>query len=204
MILAALRVFADEGFEGASTRRIAAEAGVTPPVLQYHFDSKEGLHRACGDYLVGPIMERLQPALDQARQALTAPDPDAAVEALCLLMTTLASAGMGKADMLEWRLFMARVDHDTAGPARAVIEQRVAGPLKGAALALLARALDLDVESQEARLRTILLISQVSAVTAKRHHTLTAMGWTEFDEAAQARVNAVLTDHVRRLVRKDI
>ncbi|MFT4251908.1 MAG: CerR family C-terminal domain-containing protein [Caulobacter sp.] len=196
MIMAALRVFADEGFEKASTRRIAAEAGVTPPVLQYHFDSKEGLHRACGEYLVAQIMGRLAPVLDRAAGAA---DPDAAVEVLCELMTTLASAGMGRVNMAEWKLFMARADAETAGPARAVVEAGVAEPIMRAALLLVARALGLPPESEEARLRAMLLMSQVSVVTARRQRTLDVMGWSEFDEAAQAGVNAILVDHVRRL-----
>src|SRR5581483_930159 len=52
IIQAALRVFGEEGYERASTRMIAREAGIQPPALQYYFDSKEGLHRACAEFLV--------------------------------------------------------------------------------------------------------------------------------------------------------
>ncbi|MBI1683794.1 TetR/AcrR family transcriptional regulator [Caulobacter hibisci] len=200
MILAALRVFADDGFEKASTRRIAAEAGVTPPVLQYHFDSKEGLHRACGDYLVAQVMGRLAPVLERTRQAR---DAETAVEVLCELMTTLSSAGMGRVNMAEWKLFMARADADTDGPARAIVEAGVAQPIMRAALLLVARALDLPPESEEARLRAMLLMGQVSVVTARRQRTLDVMGWSEFDEAAQATVNRILVDNVRRLTARD-
>jgi AcrR family transcriptional regulator len=197
MILAAMRVFADEGFDRASTRRIAAEAGVTPPVLQYHFDSKEGLHRACGEYLVAQVKDRLDPVLAQARDAA---DPQAAVDALCALVTTLASAGMGRVNMAEWKLFMARADADTNGPARAVIERNVAEPIMRSAVAMVALALGIPPESEEARLRALLTMSQVSVITARRQRTLDVLGWTHFDEAAQATMTAVLTDHVRRLV----
>jgi AcrR family transcriptional regulator len=40
------RLFADLGYEGASTRRLAAEAGVNIAMLNYYFGSKEGLFRA--------------------------------------------------------------------------------------------------------------------------------------------------------------
>jgi len=42
IIEAALRVFGENGYERASTRQIAAEAGVNPPALQYYFDGKGG------------------------------------------------------------------------------------------------------------------------------------------------------------------
>ncbi|MFM6954255.1 MAG: TetR/AcrR family transcriptional regulator [Sphingobacteriaceae bacterium] len=40
------RLFADLGYEGASTRRLATEAGVNIAMLNYYFGSKEGLFRA--------------------------------------------------------------------------------------------------------------------------------------------------------------
>lgn len=40
------RVFADKGFDGASTRLISGEAGVNMAMLSYYFGSKEGLFLA--------------------------------------------------------------------------------------------------------------------------------------------------------------
>jgi TetR/AcrR family transcriptional regulator len=45
IVRAALEVFAQKGFAGATTREICAAAGVTKPVLYYHFRSKEHLYR---------------------------------------------------------------------------------------------------------------------------------------------------------------
>jgi TetR/AcrR family transcriptional regulator len=43
---AATAEFAEHGFEGASTRNVAENAGVQHPLLTYHFENKEGLWRA--------------------------------------------------------------------------------------------------------------------------------------------------------------
>ena len=48
---AALREFAAHGFEGASTRRIAAAAGTHQPQINYHFESKDELWKAAVDHL---------------------------------------------------------------------------------------------------------------------------------------------------------
>jgi AcrR family transcriptional regulator len=48
---AALREFAAHGFEGASTRAIAAAAGTHQPQINYHFDSKDELWREAVDHL---------------------------------------------------------------------------------------------------------------------------------------------------------
>ena len=46
ILQAAFEEFAERGFEGASTRTVAAKAGVQHPLVTYHFKNKEGLWRA--------------------------------------------------------------------------------------------------------------------------------------------------------------
>lgn len=46
ILQAAFEEFAERGFEGASTRNVAAKAGVQHPLVTYHFKSKEGLWQA--------------------------------------------------------------------------------------------------------------------------------------------------------------
>ncbi len=48
---AALKHFADDGYEGATIRAIARSAGVSPGLLRHHYGSKEALRRACDDYV---------------------------------------------------------------------------------------------------------------------------------------------------------
>ncbi len=62
----ALKIFGEHGYDQASTRDIAAEAGVNPPALQYYFDGKEGLHRACAQFIIDRASITLTPALEQA------------------------------------------------------------------------------------------------------------------------------------------
>lgn len=47
LIAAGIELFAKNGFEGASVKEIAAQAGVNISLVSYHFDGKEGLYRAC-------------------------------------------------------------------------------------------------------------------------------------------------------------
>jgi len=46
LLEAALRVFTEKGFAGASTREIVEICGVTKPTLYYHFGSKDNLYRS--------------------------------------------------------------------------------------------------------------------------------------------------------------
>ena len=64
---AAEEVFAARGFEGASTREIAARAGVNISSLHYHWESKETLYftvfRAIYDRIVDLLRDTLAPGL---------------------------------------------------------------------------------------------------------------------------------------------
>jgi AcrR family transcriptional regulator len=51
IVAAAAGLFSERSFDGATTREIAARAGVTQPLLNYHFRSKEELWRAAVDSL---------------------------------------------------------------------------------------------------------------------------------------------------------
>ena len=51
--------FAERSFDGATTREIAAQAGVTQPLLNYHFQSKDALWRAAVDSLFERLGETM-------------------------------------------------------------------------------------------------------------------------------------------------
>jgi TetR/AcrR family transcriptional regulator, regulator of cefoperazone and chloramphenicol sensitivity len=51
----AMRLFPQRGYEATSIRTLAEEAGVSPALVVHHFGSKEGLRRACDQYVVERI-----------------------------------------------------------------------------------------------------------------------------------------------------
>ena len=59
ILAAATDLFSERSFDGATTRDIAALAGVTQPLLTYHFHSKEELWRAAVDSLFGHLNQTL-------------------------------------------------------------------------------------------------------------------------------------------------
>ena len=67
ILAAALDLFADLSFEGATTREIAARAGVSQPSLNYHFQSKDELWRAAVERLFGQLDATLQARTDGLR-----------------------------------------------------------------------------------------------------------------------------------------
>ena len=56
---AAAEVFARKGYASATVRKIVEKAGVTKPVLYYHFGNKEGIYKAILDTALRDFDDRL-------------------------------------------------------------------------------------------------------------------------------------------------
>jgi TetR/AcrR family transcriptional regulator len=69
ILAAAIDLFSERAFDGASTREISARAGVTQPLLNYHYRSKDELWRAAVDSLFD--------LLDRSMNARVAENSDA-------------------------------------------------------------------------------------------------------------------------------
>jgi len=76
---AALRIFARDGFDGASIPEIARAASIGHPLVHYHFGSKENLWRAAVDYAFGDLGRSLI-VLEEASAGL---EPVDALRLLC-------------------------------------------------------------------------------------------------------------------------
>ncbi|MEM9731360.1 MAG: TetR/AcrR family transcriptional regulator, partial [Myxococcota bacterium] len=66
LLEAAAQEFAENGFRGASVSRIAKRTGVTQPLINHHFGSKDGLWRAVLDWTFADMEDALAEAMDPA------------------------------------------------------------------------------------------------------------------------------------------
>jgi TetR/AcrR family transcriptional regulator, regulator of cefoperazone and chloramphenicol sensitivity len=193
IVEAALKVFGEEGYLRASTRRIAEEAGVRPPALQYYFDSKEGLHRACAERILaaaGP----LKAALAEAERRVATEGPAVAAEAFCQALDVVVDISLEhKADPAKAN-FLARAQAEGEGPALPVIRERLVSPMQEAFARLAAAALGRGPEELEVRMRASILVAQASAFGARRENTLQFLGLTDFD-GQSGTIKRVLREH---------
>ncbi len=62
------RMFAREGYEGASLRMLAADAGVNYTLFRHHFGTKDALWRAAVESEMAPLVRQLSQILDGSRE----------------------------------------------------------------------------------------------------------------------------------------
>jgi AcrR family transcriptional regulator len=183
IVLTALRLFGEHGFDGASTRDIATAAGVNAPALQYYFDSKEGLFVACVEHIVDHIWSQIGGVLTRAEQELTSgADDEALIEVFCAIHARMAEFMFTSRDALEWKLFMARVQLG-GGPAAGfqVFYQRVHRRMRAVMADIVGRLLGLPADDDETLIRTMALNGQLTVFQVIRRTALTSLNWDSVD-----------------------
>jgi TetR/AcrR family transcriptional regulator len=64
---AAIQSFAELGYAGTTTAKVARDASVTQPLVHHHFGSKEGLWRAAVDHLFADLPELIDESSEANR-----------------------------------------------------------------------------------------------------------------------------------------
>jgi AcrR family transcriptional regulator len=197
IIETALRVFGERGFDQASTRDIAAKAGVTPPALQYYFDSKEGLHRACAQHIIDGALPNLTAAIERAKVAAGEGDKAAALDALENLLDALTDS-LAEPRSENWSRFIMRGKHDGAGPGVEVIREQLSIPTVDAVAGLLGTITGIPASEEATRLRTLLVLGQIHWIHAGREQALKVMHWPKLDSSKVALIKQIVREHTRR------
>jgi AcrR family transcriptional regulator len=186
IVRAAVALFGEKGFDGVSTREIAAEASVPAPSLQYYFENKEGLYAACLDHIQAEAAVALGPALEAADAVLASESSTAKlIDAYCAVLDALADHLMGTPDAASRALFVARLKMPSkASPkiARKTASAGVARSSPGMRLqdrcaAIVAHISGMD--DDKSRLVAATLTGQLLTVHLAREHLKTMTGWDE-------------------------
>jgi TetR/AcrR family transcriptional regulator, regulator of cefoperazone and chloramphenicol sensitivity len=195
IITTALKVFAERGFDQASTRGIADKAGVKTPALQYYFDGKEGLHRACAQYIIDRALPTLKPSIDRAREAARAGSKEIALSALEELLDALTDS-LADPGTDSWSRFIMRGKHDGAGPGVEMIRDELSHPILEAVAGLVASITD-STSDEINRLRTLLILGQIHWMNARREEVFRIMRWSKLDTAKLSLIKQTVREHTR-------
>ena len=203
IIAVAMRLFGEKGYEGASTRDIAAAAGVNAPALQYYFDNKEGVLRACIEYIADRAWDSLSEGVIEAERLIAeGADDETLIDAYCDIQTRASEFKFKAADQDDWRLFMARhqagLDPDIGFEA---VFRRIGIRTFAVAAAIIGRLSGRPASDEEVRIRTVALTGQFQVFHVCRRMTLRLLDWDGIDTERQALIKKVVRDHTRELLR---
>ncbi|RAZ90112.1 DUF1956 domain-containing protein [Mesorhizobium hawassense] len=198
LVHAALKLFGRQGFDGTSTREIAAEARANIGSIAYHFGGKEGLRAAAADHIVETIQGIAGQALGgvQASAPLT---PEAARVQLFAALERMVGFVVVSPQAGEIVQFVLReLSHPTAALDR--IYAGVFEPTHRRLCQIWEQATGEPAESEATRLTVFTLIGQVIYFRIGREAVMRRMGWREIGNAEAAKVVAATTDNLRAML----
>lgn len=192
ILAAGMRCFAREGFAGATTRMIAAEAGVTLPVIAYHFGNKDGLHRACAREIVEHHRRHLLPLTSAAREAASGPlAPETAREWLEKMLTALVAMITADPGQRLATDFVLR-EMSEQGPGYALLYEELWQPGIGLFADLIAIARKREPGNEEDRAGALMLIASLSAFTREEPISLAFLGWDSLDDSRRGKIATII------------
>jgi AcrR family transcriptional regulator len=197
LIHAALKLFGANGFDGTSTREIAAEANANIGSIAYHFGGKEGLRRACAGFIV----ETIQGVASQALQA-DAGEPKGKAEAVQRLnaaidrMVTFIVAAPEAGEIVQFLL--RELAHPTA--ALDVVYNGVFEPVHRRLCQIWAEATGQEAESDSTKLRVFTMIGQVIYFRIGRVAVLRRMGWPNIGPKEATAIIAIAKENLAAML----
>ena len=198
LVHAALKLFGRQGFDGTSTRQIAAEAKANIGSIAYHFGGKEGLRAAAVDHIVDTIQGIAGQALGGA-QAAAPLDPEAARAQLFAALERMVGFIVASPQAGEIVQFVLReLSHPTAALDR--IYAGVFEPSHRRMCQIWEQATGEPAESEATKLTVFTMIGQVIYFRIGREAVMRRMGWRVIGNEEAAKVVAVTTDNLRAML----
>src|SRR5262245_41517163 len=197
LIRAALKLFGSKGFDGTSTREIAAAANANIGSIAYHFGGKEGLRAACADFIVETIQRVAAQALkfDEAGpkgEAAATARLNAALERMVTFIVAAPEAG----EIVQFLL--RELSHPTA--ALDIVYKGVFEPTHRRLCEIWAEATGAEATSDSTKLSVFTMIGQVIYFRIGRVAVLRRMGWDDIGPKEAAAVLAVVKQNLTAML----
>jgi len=203
IVAAALALFGERGFDGASTRDIAERASVNAPAIGYYFDNKEGVYLACIEHIVSRVWEQILEPVEAAEAVLkNNVDDDALIEAFCAIQARIAEFMFTSTESDDWRLFMAR-EQAGLGPSAGfeMIDKKISCRLTHISATIVGRLLGRPADDEETLIRTLTLNGPIVAFHIHGRKSLRVLGWKAVDAERLATLMGIIKEQTVTLMR---
>jgi AcrR family transcriptional regulator len=191
LISAAIAIFAENGFDGTTTRTLADKAQVNLSAIPYYFRGKEGLYHAAVTHIADILSARLDPFLRQIEGRTPSDlDPAAARKLVRQGLTTMVAVMCGDPSAQHFMQIILR-EQMTPTPAFDLIYPRVMKRVLAAFATLIAAATG-ETDKRQCRLQAVLFIGQVVVFRVGRATVVRRLGMKGYTEGEIAEIQAAV------------
>jgi AcrR family transcriptional regulator len=198
LIHAGLKLFGTKGFDGASTREIAAEAKANIGSIAYHFGGKEGLRAACAQHIVETVQGIAAQVLAQPEGAGPMP-PQEARARLESALDTMVGFIIARPESGEFVQFLLR-ELAQPTPALDIIYEGIFLPMHGRMCRIWEAATGEPAESERTKITVFTLIGQVVYFRIGRLAVMRRLGWEQIGPAESGAVLAAVKDNLSAIL----
>ena len=187
MIREAIEVFAALGYQGASTRTLAEQAGVNLAAIPYHFGGKHELYLAAAQTIADYARERMAPIVARLCDADRGDQATRIDEALSGFIALV----VGDSEPEAWTSFFVRCEHD-ADDAFCMIYEEVAARFQRALTETIAEAIGCDAGDESLRIRVAIVLASIVNFRTLRNMTLRTLGWDQLNPERLEQLNRAI------------
>lgn len=202
LIEAGLKIYSAVGYEKASTRLLAAEAGVNIAAIPYYFGSKEGLYIAVIDSIIDYYRAGLGDSLIQIQTALNSPNTTIEEYRILLDHYMRKMIRFVLQDTPERQQISRIYTREQLDPTSA-FERLYTGfvrELHESIAALIAQILKDQISASEAKIVAQTLLGQVTVFKSSRRAVLHNMGWKDYHEQGITEIEGIVMFQVNAIM----
>jgi len=197
LLEAAVDVFGQHGFEAATTRLIAREAGVNIAAIPYYYSGKEGLYRAAVTYIVTKVESQVAAVLEGISNRTFTGDASRE-EALVLFERLLEKiinflVGSPQAPRVA-RIILREQLYPSS--AYEIIFNRFLAPVLDS-IATLVMAITGNPSSRTAKLRAMAIIGQIIAFRVGRETMVRALDLEGYSPDEMIEIRRIILEQTR-------
>jgi AcrR family transcriptional regulator len=181
LIVAAARLFADQGFDAVSTRALAQAAEVNLSAITYHFGGKENLYQAVIQRFVDDLEPHRQRMITLLGEGVAAAEDDR--RALARLAGAFVAGLIGfllSGELPRWRIQLMLREITQPSAAFEIVMREHIGPLQDAVGGLVAAATGADPQSETTKLLTQSVVGQCLLFGLGKSVVLWRLGWDDY------------------------
>ena len=198
LIIAAIELFGEMGYERVTTRMLANKAQANQAAIPYHFGGKEGLYLRTAEYVAESIFQRTVPVYGAIHQRV---ESEMSQEDCALWIATLLNSMIDGIIGLNGDQSVVRFvfrEYMEPGQAFHIIYDNVIVRNHKALSSLVGRMLGLDLQCDEAVIRGHAIAGQVIGMVAARTVLLKRLGRKQYTAEDIETMRAVILENTLR------
>lgn len=197
LIAAGVEVFGEHSYAAATTRMIAAKAGVNISAIPYYFSGKEGLYHAVVEHIVDRLESFVGPTLETiaARAAQGDIGPAEAISLVERLLGKMVDFMVGSTEATRFSQIVLR-EHLCPSAAYEIIVNRVMRPVIDAIAVMIAAATRRPL-SDTMKLQALAFMGQVMAFRAARETMVRTLGLSGYSAEETRAIRRVILEQTR-------